>query len=194
MTNEFSSGSLEPAPPNPGESFNDLLKRANSGDAAAASTIYSALYEELREVARRFMRGQRPNHTLQATALVHQAYIKTRGAQSKWNDRVHAISSICSAMRTILVDHERRRRSTRRRPPGKRLTIDEVAQAFAEKRIDPIGFNDQLEALAKDHPRAALVVELYLLFGYTFDEIARMLGVSRRTVERDWEEGRDAWR
>lgn len=194
MINEFSSGPLDPTPPDPGESFNDLLKRARSGDADAASTIYAALYDELRTVARRFMRGQRPNHTLQATALVHQAYIKTRSAQSKWNDRVHAIASICSAMRTILVDHERRRRSARRRPPGKRLTIDEVAQAFADKSIDPIELNDQLEALAKTQPRAALVVELHLLFAYTFDEIAQMLGVSKRTVERDWEEGRAAWR
>lgn len=171
-----------------------LLERARQGDDEAASRVYTELYEELRELAHRYMRRQRPDHTLQATALVHQAYLNTRRARSTWNDRVHAISSICSAMRSVLIDHERRRRSARRRPPGERLPLEKVAEALAQRKIDPIELHDQLEALAKEHERAALVVELHALFGYSLDEVARMLQLSKRTIERDWEEGRNAWR
>jgi RNA polymerase sigma-70 factor, ECF subfamily len=193
MSNELSSEPLDPRPESPGESFDALLKRARDGDERAASAVYSALYEELRELAHRFMRRQRPDHTLQATELVNQAYLHTRRAHSAWNDRVHAVASVCSAMRRILIDHERRRGTQRRKPPGTRLPLDDVAAAFAGRNLDPIEFHDQLEALAKKHERAALVVELHLLFGYSLDEIARILKVSKRTIERDWEQGREAW-
>lgn len=184
-----------PASPDPGvedgtfsaNAFRDSLARAREGDAQAASRVYELLYQDLRELAARLMRGQPVGHTLQATALVSEAYLKAGANGVAWKSREHALAVLCIAMRQVLVDHARRKRNGRRAPPGSREPIEAVLDAYATKEIDLYTFHDQLARLAEISVRMASIVMLRVEYGYTMEEIARILDVPKRTVERLWQ-------
>jgi RNA polymerase sigma factor (TIGR02999 family) len=159
----------------------------------ASERLYLLIYGELRRVAGAFLRDQRAGHTLQPTALVHEAYLRlVGGAEPRWNDRVHFLSAAARAMRTVLVDMARARGAEKR--GGGRLRVELVDDLDGSHGPDEdvVAVNDALEKLERIDPRWARIVELRFFAGLGRDETARVLGVSPATVHREWTHAR-AW-
>jgi RNA polymerase sigma factor (TIGR02999 family) len=176
-----------------GPSITLLLRRASGGDPAAEERVYALLYKRLRGMAREYMRGQPRGHTLQSTALVHEAWLRLAGpGPVPFADRAHFLASASRAMRSILIDHARGRLRGKRAGTRRRVPLDGVLVAFEERAVDILALDEALRALDRMDPRAALVVELRFFGGMTFPEVSGRLGIPRRTIERDWEHAR-AW-
>lgn len=172
-----------------------LLSEAREGGEAALSDLRTLVYEELRGIARRQMRGERDDHTLRTTGLVHEAYLKLVDQdRTSWEDRQHFYAVAAQAMRRVLVDHARRRNAQKRGGGAPKISIDEAPtpEIPAENPADILAVDDALRRLAKQDERMAKVVECRLFGGYTLQETADALGVSRSTVIRDWRTAR-AW-
>jgi len=170
-----------------------LITDARRGDEAATGRLFTLVYEELREMARFRLRAEREGHTLNPTALVHEAFIKlVGGATSAFEDRSHFLAVAARAMRQVLIDHARARHARKRSGRLVRVELDEEhLPAFrAEERL--IALDDALTELAALNPRLARVVELRYFAGLTETEIGAALGLSDRTVQRDWRKAR-AW-
>ena len=182
-----------PNPNAPGEAT-ALLGRIARGDAAAADELLPLVYDQLRAIAGSYFRGQRPEHTLQPTALVHEAYLKLiNAANQNWNSRAHFCAVAATAMRQILKNHAAARRAAKRGGPGaQRLPLDQVTTPSGRSIIDVIALDEVLTRLATLNARQARVIELWFFAGFTMEEIAELVGVSTRTVERDWRQAR-AW-
>lgn len=164
----------------------EILLAVNRGEPGALDRLLPAVENELHNVARGYMRKERPDHTLQATALVNEAYIKlVDQTRVTWQNRAHFIGIAARLMRRILVDHARQRAARKRGGSDLRLTLAEVVAA-PEKSIDLIALDEALEKLAALEPRHARVVEMRFFGGLTGEETAHALGVSRETVKRDW--------
>jgi len=177
--------------PSTGE-ITSLLAAIRSGDPSAEANLAALVYDEFRAVARRYMRRERPDHTLQPTALVHEAYLRLmHGYPADWQSRAHFFAAASTVMRRILVDHARQRAA--RRPEGKqRVELDDL-MASASPRIEQLLILDEaLDRLAGWDRRQARLVELLYFGGLTEQEAAEALGVSVRTVKRDWSAAR-AW-
>jgi len=157
--------------------------------------LLPAVYDELRRIAARHLRReQRTNHTLQTTALVHEAYLRLAGQQRPyWPDRAGFCAAAAQAIRRILIDHARRRASRRRGgAAARRVPLDSGVLAAPTPSIDVLVLDEALSRLAAVSPRQARVAELRYFGGLTDDETAAVLGVSRRTVQTDWR-GARAW-
>ena len=170
-----------------------LLADLQDGRPDAAPQLIPLIYDELRRLARRQMRHERPDHTLQATALVHEAYLRlVNDSQRTWQNRTHFIAVAAQVMRRILVDHARARRTSKRGGAPQRVPLEE-ALLFSEEQSDELVVLDEaLERLARFDERQSRVVDLRFFGGLTVDETAEVLGVSSKTVERDWNVAR-AW-
>ena len=179
--------SSSPAP-SPGETTR-LLERLRAGDAAAAEEVFARLYDDLKRIAARIFGGRR-GHTLEPTALVHEAYLKIAGADEapKWNDSAHALAVGARAMRQVLANHARDRAAAKRGGAAKRerITMAGVAGAGADDVVDALALNDALDRLATLDVRQGKIAELRLFGGLPTDRIATLLGVAPRTVELDW--------
>jgi RNA polymerase sigma-70 factor, ECF subfamily len=164
-----------------------LLAEATKGDQQAASKLVPLVYDELRRLARHYMRRERENHTLQATALVHEAYLKLVQHQSvDWQNRAHFFGIAAQVMRHILVDHARGH-GREKRGAGQQLVSLEEALVFSpEKSAELIKLDESLERLAKLDPRQGRIVELRFFGGLTVEETAHILGISPKTVKREW--------
>ncbi len=150
------------------------------------------VYEELRSMAASFLRGERKNHTLQPTALVHEAFLKlVDQSRVDWKGRTHFFAVSAAAMRRILIDHARSRGRLKRGGGWQRVLLDQEAPVELEES-DWVGLNDALEALSKVDPQEARMVELRFFGGLTVEEVAHILGVSKRKVEADWTHAK-AW-
>ena len=161
--------------------------------SASDREFLEALYEDLRAQARRWMKGQRPSHTLQATALVNEAYLKlARGTGTCWEDRRHFLAAASSAMRQILIDHARAKKRLKRQAPGQREPLDEVLIQYDNNAFDLEALDSALEELARFNPEMARAVELRFFGAATVEETASILDMSRRTFERRWQAAR-AW-
>jgi RNA polymerase sigma factor (TIGR02999 family) len=170
-----------------------LLGRASRGDAVAADELMAGLYPDLRRIAARMFRNERPNHTLQPTALVAEAYIRTFGDTSiDWRDRAHFFALMARQIRRILVDHGRAVRTTKRGAGAVKESLDESHDRGVETNEDVIALDEALAQLEAEEPRWARVVELKHFGGLKDSEIAEVLGVSMPTVTRDWRFAR-AW-
>jgi len=172
---------------------NSLLERMRAGDSAAETELFGHLGEQLRLIAHRHMLGQKPGHTLQTTALVHEAWLKLCGAKGRaFDDRVHFLRVAARAMRNVLIDHARAK-ATQRRGGLRRVDLD---PADAGVSIDNVQFlaamEDAMTRLQAIDPQMGKVAELRCFAGATHEEIAAVLGVSARTVERSWR-GARAW-
>jgi RNA polymerase sigma-70 factor, ECF subfamily len=177
--------------PPPQGQVTELLRRASQGDAEAQETLFQTVYDELRRMARNVMRDERPNHTLQPTALVNEAFVRLVGHQIEWANRAHFFSVAARTMRRVLIDYARSM-TAQKRDAGKRLDLDSVL-AFTEDRCGELLALDQaMTRLEANYPRACRVVELQFFSGVTPGETAAILGVSLRTVRRDWKLAR-AW-
>lgn len=151
-----------------------------------------ALFEEVRAVARQCMRGQPPNHTLQATALVSEAFLRLAASQPEILDHHHLVALTAKIIRQILVDHARRKHAAKREGSRLRLTLDEqIASSFA-RPSQVVHLDEALNRLEQLDPRQAQVVELRFFAGLSVEEVAKTLNVSKRTVEGDWTLAR-AW-
>lgn len=164
-----------------------LLSALARGDDGAASKLMPVVYNELRRLAGSYMRRERSDHTLQATALVHEAYLKLVEQHSvDWQSRAHFFGIAAQLMRRILIDHARGHSRDKRGGEHQKVSLDE-AFVFAEQRADElIAVDDSLNRMAKIDPRQARVVELRFFGGLSVEEAAEVLGVSPKTVKRDW--------
>lgn len=168
-----------------------LALAAQQGDASARSALFAALYDELRRLARRELRRNGSDLTLGATTLLHEAYFSVAGADgAAFPDKARFMAYAARAMRSLVIDHVRRRQTDKR---GGGLEFTELDTAVAEQAADaaPLeSISESLDALAQVEPHLAEVVDLKYFCGLTFAEIATLRGVSERTVQRDWEKAR----
>jgi RNA polymerase sigma-70 factor, ECF subfamily len=168
-----------------------LLLDLSNGRREATDQLLPLVYAELRELAARLLRHERADHTLQPTALVHEAYLRLVDQRvGTWENRAHFLGIAAQAMRRILVDHARRRSATKRR--GARVTLDDAVAPSTGPSVDLLEIDAALSRLAELDPRQAQVVELRFFGGLSVEETAAVLGVGSATVKRDWTVAR-AW-
>ncbi len=176
----------------PGE-ITSLLKRVQDGDEKARALLVSAAYDELRRIASRRLRGERPGHTLQTTDLVHEAYLKlVNQRQTSWQNRAQFFGVAAEIMRRILVDHARARLSQKRGLGVRPLPLDEALVFSVERSAELLDLDEALQRLAIKDRRAGRVVELRFFAGLSVKETAAVMKISPKTVRRDWDYGR-AW-
>ena len=161
-----------------------LLNRMAAGDASAADALMPRLYGELHELAENLMKRHGARHTLQPTALVHEAWMRLTGGA--YSDREHFAAVAARAMRSVLVDHARRRGSQKRGGDQGRLPLDEAAALFDENGPDLLALDEALGRLSTVDPELARIVELRFFGGLTVEEVAKALGSSTATVTRAW--------
>ncbi len=163
-----------------------LLRDVRTGETGAAQNLLPLVYEELHSLAGALFAGERKGHTLQPTALIHEAWLKLAGSIDDLQDRRHFFTIASRAMRQVLTDHARRCNRLKRGAGGKRVTFDETMAPGAPMGINLVDLDDSLTRLSFLNPRHAQVVELRMLGGLTIAETAETLGVSAHTVEGDW--------
>jgi RNA polymerase sigma factor (TIGR02999 family) len=164
-----------------------ILRQLDLSDPEQAEELLAVVYDELRQLAGRQLRGERPGHTLQPTALVHEAYIRLVDADGiTWESRAHFFGIAARAMRQILVDHARRRDADKRGGGWERVTLDTGVAEDAGVDTDILDLHTALENLASHDADLARLVELRFFAGLTLDEAADALGVSRRKAAKDW--------
>ncbi|MEO6871659.1 MAG: sigma-70 family RNA polymerase sigma factor [Chthoniobacterales bacterium] len=170
------------------QTVTDLLKRWDGGDGAALAELTPLIYEELRRLAHHHMGGQRPDHTLQTTALVNEAYLRLADqSQVNWQNRAHFFAVAARAMRQILVDYARSQGARKRGGGAFKVELDEAALVSPVEAKEIVDLHEALEQLSELDARKAQVVELRYFGGLNYDEIAEVLQTSRATVRRDWE-------
>jgi RNA polymerase sigma factor (TIGR02999 family) len=176
--------------PDSPESVTALLQAWNEGDEEAGRHLMPLVYGELRRRAASFLRRERREHTLQPTALVHEAYLRLVGRHEPWRNRSQFFGVASNLMRQVLVDHARRRRAAKREVV--KVALDEAVLPAAEREVDLIRLDDALVGLSALDPRQGRLVELRYFGGLTLDEAAEVLDVSVATLKRDWVVAR-AW-
>jgi RNA polymerase sigma-70 factor, ECF subfamily len=164
-----------------------LLLQASRGDDTSLEALFPLVYNELRNLAAHYLRQERASHTLQATALVHEAYLRLVDQTSiNWQNRAHFFSVAAQVMRHILVDHARGHLRAKRGGGESRLSLDEAVSFFAERDVNLVALDDALNALAQLDPQQSRIVELRFFGGLTIDEVAEVLQISPATVSREW--------
>jgi RNA polymerase sigma factor (TIGR02999 family) len=172
--------------PSPAE-VTRLIGEYRRGDRAALEQLVPLVYAELRKVAARALRAERQGHTLQPTALVHEAYLRLADQKDvQWQNRAHFLGCAAQIMRHILIDSARGRRAGKRGGGAVRVTLDDALGVAAARELDLIALDDALSALAALDARQARVVELRYFGGLSIEETAEVLGVSPATVSNDW--------
>jgi len=164
-----------------------ILNAIEKGDAQAAEELLPLVYEELRHLASRKMSRESPGQTLQATALVHEAYIRLVGAEAQnWKGRTHFFTAAAEAMRRILIENARRKQRLKRGGGQKKVDLEDAEPAVAEPAEDIVALNEALEKLALEDPIKANLVKLRYFAGLTVKQAAEILGISQATAERYW--------
>lgn len=166
----------------------EMLKEWSEGNTRVLDNLMPVVYEELRRQASHFLRKERAGHTLQTTALIHEAYLKLIDQRAvEWQNRAHFFAIASTAMRRILVDYARERHREKRGGAAENLPLDDALQISSkEKSIDLVALDEALTRLAEFDPRQARIVELRYFSGLDHEETAAVLGVSNATVRRDW--------
>ena len=164
-----------------------LLRAWSEGEPGALEKLVPVVYDELHRLAQRYMAHERPGHTLQASALVNEAYVRLADVkQMGWQDRAHFFAVSAQLMRRILVDSARRHRSSKRAGGAEAVSLEEALVVSKERRADLVALDEGLNALAAIDPRRSRVVELRFFGGLTVEETAAVLKVSPETVMHDW--------
>ncbi len=164
-----------------------ILKDWSAGRRESADVLLSLVYDELRKIARRYLRKERSDHTLQPTALVHEAYMKLIDLSDvSWQDRAHFFAVASSVMRNILVDHARARLAEKRGGEGQRIALEDVVSFSREPDVDLLALDEALNKLAKFDEQQSRLVELRFFGGLTIEETAHVLEISPATVKREW--------
>ena len=164
-----------------------LLKDWSTGDRQALERLTPLIYDELRRLAARYLRLERPGHTLQSTALVHEAFLKLIDQSSvQWQNRAHFFGIAAQMIRRILVDYARARHADKRGAEAQKLTLDEAIAVPGGRDLDLVALDDALEGLAQIDPRQSRLVELRFFAGLTIEETAEVMQISVATAKRDW--------
>ncbi len=178
-----------------------VLQRVNDGELGAGDELFALVYGELRRVAATIMRGEKAEHTLQPTALVHEVWLRLLGADQnsssthkdfeegstkQWTGRAHFLRAASRSMRNLLVDHARAKAAKKRGGGHGRVPLDDIVAVYEERGIDVVALNDAMTALEAVDPQLARMVELRFFGGLAGKEVASILGVSTRTCERGW--------
>ncbi len=180
---------MTPPPPQ----MTQLLQEWSKGNQAARDQLIPLVYDELRRMARRYMNQQNPGHTLQTTALIHEAYLRLSGDTGKqWENRVHFLGVAATAMRHVLVDYARSSQAAKRGGAAQAVPLDEALTITADRLNEFTALDDALTLLEKLNPRQAKVVELRFFGGLSVEETAEALNISAETVGRDWRAAK-AW-
>jgi len=161
-----------------------LLREWSAGEESAADRLLPVVYDELHRLASGYLRRERTGHTLQSTALVNEAWMKLAGQNATWQNRAHFLGVAAQAMRRILVDHARRKTAHKRGGADLRVTLADVGAPAAG--VDLVQLDEALERLAALDARQARMVTMRFFAGLTVEETAEALGVSEKTVKRDW--------
>ncbi len=170
-----------------------LLNRLTDGDPAAGDELLPLVYAELHRIAERQMGGERAGHTLQPTALVHEAWVRlVEGADPAWEGRRHFMAVASRAMRHVLVDHARARGAAKRGGDQARLPLDDALALYEDKVSDVLTLDDALQRLSKVDAQLGRLVELRFFGGLSHEEAGQVLGISTRSAERGWSTAR-AW-
>lgn len=178
--------------PSPG-AITSLLDRLADGDPTVGDQLIPLVYEELRRAAAHCLRRERADHTLQATALVHEAYFKLTSQRStRWQNRAHFFAVASQLMRRILVDYARSKQRGKRGGGRQKVPLDEALLVSLERTDEMLAIHESLSRLEKLDPRQGRVVELRYFGGLTVEEVAEVLGVTAKTVARDWNSAK-AW-
>lgn len=181
---------MAPEAPNP--QLTQLLREWKHGDSSAQKELSEIIYRELRRLAQSYMRRERSDHTLQATALVHEAYLRLVDQRTEWKSRAHFFGVAASMMRRILVDHAKEHAAIKRGSGLPKAALDEALTVSAEPPGDLLALNEALLQLEKVDPQRSRVVELRFFGGLSNEESAEVLGISPATVQRQWA-GARAW-
>lgn len=164
-----------------------LLADWSNGDRDALEKLTPLVYDELRRLAGRYLRQERAGHTLQSTALVHEAYMKLVGQNNvRWQNRAHFFGIAAQMIRRILVDYARARKADKRGSGAEKLSLDEAIALPGGQDLDLVALDDALEGLAKIDPRQSRLVELRFFAGLTIEETAEVMQMSLATAKRDW--------
>jgi len=163
-----------------------LLHALRQGDRGAGDKLLPLVYAELHRLARAYMRRERPNHTLQPTALIDEAYMRLAQAPIDWHNRAHFIGVAANAMRRILVDHARAHKAAARGGEFQQVEWTEALGLPAERSGELLALDEALNQLEKLNPRQAKIIELRYIGGLSFEEAAAVLEISARTAKRDW--------
>lgn len=170
-----------------------LLSDLQGGRSSAADELLPLVYQELRRIAAAYMRRERANHTLQATALVHEAFLQlVDQTRVDWKNRAHFFGVAAQLMRRILVEHARTRGAQKRGGSASKLSLEEAINYFPQKDLTLLALDDSLKELEKLDARQSRIVELRFFGGLTTEETSEVLGVSTATVEREWRSAK-AW-
>ena len=170
-----------------------LLARASQGDESALGELLPLVYEELRGLAGRYIAGARPDHTLQPTALVHEAYIRLIGDTAlDWRNRGHFIAIAARAMRQILINHATRRKTLKQGGGRRKVPFDETVASFEARAFDLLALDEALNELGDVDPELCQIIELRFFAGLTVEETAEALALSKSSVARGWSMAR-AW-
>ena len=164
-----------------------LLTRVNAGDPSAPGKLLDLVYEDLRHLAAAYMRDERADHTLQATALVHEAYLRMVDWKNvTWESRAQFFAVAAKVMRRVLVDHARHKNAAKREGAQQKLTLDEAVSFADDKELDILALEEALLSLEKLDQRQAQIVELRFFGGLSIEEAAHVLKISSATVKREW--------
>lgn len=177
----------------PSNQVTELLVRWRRGDRTALDLLLPLVYSELRRIANRYLQDERPDHTLQSTALVHEAYLRLAQQDlPQWQNRAHFFAVAAQLMRQILVDYARSHRASKRGGHVYKLALDEAEEEPRALDVDIVALDDALKSLAEMDSQQSRVVELKFFGGLSIDDTAEVLGISASTVKRDWITAR-AW-
>jgi RNA polymerase sigma factor (TIGR02999 family) len=169
------------------EEVTQILQEVSGGDREAPARLMPLVYDELRRLADHYLRQERPDHTLQPTALVHEAYLRlVDQTRVDWQNRAHFFGVAAQLMRRILVDYARRHQTSKRGGLRQKLTLDEAVDYSQTRDVDLVRLDDALTALAQFDTRQSQIVELRFFGGLTIEETAEALGISPATVKVDW--------
>ena len=164
-----------------------LLRHVDAGDRSTVDRLFAAVYQQLRNLAGQFFRREPEGNTLQPTALVHEAYLKLVGqTRVDWQGRAHFLAIAAQAMRQILVDHARRHGAAKRGGNRHRIALDDNLVIESNRDVDLLALEDALTKLTKLDPRQAQMIELRFFGGLSIAEVAKVMGISKRSVEREW--------
>lgn len=169
-----------------------LLVASSEGDQEALDKLLPLVYTELRKLAERYLHRERPDHTLQATALVHEAYIRLIDQDVSWQNRAHFFGVAAEMMRRILIDHARKHQAAKRGSGGIKISLDDALELTDERATELVALDDALKALAEFDPQKSRIVELRFFGGLSIEETAEVLGIGTATVIRQWKMAK-AW-
>ena len=169
------------------ENITDLLVSYGRGDKESLDKLMPVVYDELRRQAARYLRREQPGHTLQTTALIHEAYVRLVDQRNvQWQNRAHFFGIAAQMMRRILVDHARTKKRAKRGGSDIKVSLDDATVAVKGQDLDVVAVDEALTRLAKIDEQQSRVVELRFFSGLTVEETAEVMGISPATVKRDW--------